>query len=245
MRRIIGLVAISLLIGASGCASTQEAKSVEKSGFLGDYSRLKEGQRGSFMSQGAEGQALLVYQNPAADWRKYKKVWLDPVTVWMNQKDSQLKDVAVEDRQRLAALLWSKLNEQLKQDYVMTSTPGPDVMRIQVAITEAGSSNALYGYAHEHLFAGEIAVDSEEHGHRRGSIRGQCERRNEDNRYCHWNCSRGSSRSPGRYEEYRWVLVLVERRRRIVPFLGRKDPLSLMPISRGHGLRGAEGLKVR
>ena len=146
MRRIIGLVAISLLIGASGCASTQEAKSVEKSGFLGDYSRLKEGQRGSFMSQGAEGQALLVYQNPAADWRKYKKVWLDPVTVWMNQKDSQLNDVAVEDRQRLAALLWSKLNEQLKQDYVMTSTPGPDVMRIQVAITEAASSNPFMDF---------------------------------------------------------------------------------------------------
>src|SRR5215510_14282203 len=106
MRRREGLVAIALLIATAGCAATQEAKSGEKSGFLGDYSRLKEGQRGSFFSQGAEGQALLVYQNPAADWRKYKKVWLDPVTVWMNQKDSQLQDVAVGDRQRLAALLW-------------------------------------------------------------------------------------------------------------------------------------------
>jgi uncharacterized protein DUF3313 len=143
MRHIIGLVAISLLIVASGCASTQEAKSVEKSGFLGDYSKLKEGQRGSFFSQGAEGQALLVYQNPAAEWRKYRKVWLDPVTVWANQKDSQLQDVAVEDRQRLAKLLWTKLDEQLKQDYVMTNTPGPDVMRIQVAITEAASSNVF------------------------------------------------------------------------------------------------------
>jgi len=141
MRRITSVLLIGMLIGIGGCASTQEAKSVEKSGFLGDYSRLKEGQRGSFFSQGAEGQALLVYENPAADWRKYKKIQLDPVTVWMNQKDSQLKDVAVEDRQRLAALLGSKLNEQLRKDYEMTSTPGPDVMRIQVAITEAASSN--------------------------------------------------------------------------------------------------------
>ena len=141
MRRIVGLVAISLLIGVGGCASTQEAKSVEKSGFLGDYSRLKEGQRGSFFSQGAEGQALLIYKNPAADWRKYKKIWLDPVTVWMSQKDSQLKDVSVEDRQRLAAFLWSKMDESLKQDYQMTNQPGTDVLRIQAAITEANSSN--------------------------------------------------------------------------------------------------------
>ena len=143
MRRIVGLVAISLLIGVGGCASTQEAKSVEKSGFLGDYSRLKEGQRGSFFSQGAEGQALLIYKNPAADWRKYKKIQLDPVTVWMSQKDSQLKDVSPEDRQRLAVLLWSKMDESLKQDYQMTNQPGPDVLRIQAAITEANSSNVV------------------------------------------------------------------------------------------------------
>ena len=113
------------------------------SGFLGDYSRLKEGKRGSFFSQGAEGEALLIYKNPAADWRKYKKIQLDPVTVWMSQKDSQLKDVSPEDRQRLAALFWSKLEEQLKKDYEMTNTTGPDVLRIQVAITEAESSNAV------------------------------------------------------------------------------------------------------
>ena len=142
MRRIVGLVAISLLLGASGCASTQEAKSVQKSGFLGDYSLLKEGERSTF-AQGTENQALLIYKNPAADWRKYKKVQLDPVTVWMSQKDSQLKDVSVEDRQRLAVTLWVKLDAQLIKDYEMTTQPGPDVLRIQVAITEAGASDAV------------------------------------------------------------------------------------------------------
>lgn len=142
MRRIVGVMMISLLIGASGCASTQPAKSVEKSGFLGDYSLLKEGKR-SMVKEGAEDQALLVYKNPAADWRKYNKILLEPVTIWMSQKDSQLKDVSVEDRQRLAALLWSKLNESLSKDYEMTTGPGPDVLRIQVAITEAGESHAV------------------------------------------------------------------------------------------------------
>jgi hypothetical protein len=142
MRVIISLLTVSILVVASGCAATQQAKSVEKSGFLGDYSLLKEGQR-SMLSESAEDQALLVYKNPAADWRKYKKIQLDPVTIWMSQKDSQLKDVSVEDRQRLAALMWSKLDEQLRKDYQMTSQPGPDVMRIQAAITEAGESSAV------------------------------------------------------------------------------------------------------
>jgi len=141
MRRMIGAI-LALMLVVTGCASTQEAKSVEKSGFLGDYSLLKEGQR-STISEGAEDEALLVYKNPAADWRKYRKVILDPVTVWTSGKDSQLKDVSVEDRQRLAALLWSKIDEQLRKDYQMTNQAGPDVMRIQAAITEAGDSNAF------------------------------------------------------------------------------------------------------
>ena len=141
MRQMMGAILLLALV-VTGCAATQEAKSVEKSGFLGDYSLLKEGER-STISEGAEDQALLRYKNPAADWRKYRKVWLDPVTVWMSQKDSQLKDVSVEDRQRMAALFWSKLDEQLRKDYVMTYQAGPDVMRIQAAITEADPSNAV------------------------------------------------------------------------------------------------------
>lgn len=141
MRQIIGTTLLLMLV-MTGCAATQEAKSVEKSGFLGDYSLLKEGQR-STISESAEDQALLVYKNPAADWRKYRKVQLDPVTVWTSRKDSELKDVSVEDRQRLAALLWSKIDEALRKDYEMTSQAGPDVVHVQVAITEAGSSNAI------------------------------------------------------------------------------------------------------
>ncbi|MGH7180384.1 MAG: DUF3313 domain-containing protein [Nitrospiraceae bacterium] len=141
MRRIVGLVSICLLLGVGGCAATQGAKSVEKSGFLGDYSLLKEGAR-SMIKESSEDQALWIYKNPDADWGKYKKIQLDPVTLWMSQKDSQLKDVSVEDRQRLAALLWSKLDEQLRKDYEMTGQPGPDVIRVQAAITEAGDSNA-------------------------------------------------------------------------------------------------------
>jgi len=124
----------------SGCASTQGAKSVEKSGFLGDYSMLREGER-STMSESSADQALWIYKNPAAEWSKYKKIQLDPVTLWTSQKDSQLKDVSAADRQRLAGLLWAKLDEALRKDYEIVNEPGPDVLRVQVAITEASESS--------------------------------------------------------------------------------------------------------
>lgn len=141
MRQMMGAI-LAIMLVVTGCAATQEARSVEKSGFLGDYSLLKEGERSAVSGGSAENTALWVYKNPAADWRKYKKIQLDPVTLWMSQKDSQLNDVSVEDRQRLAALLWKQLDEQLRKDYEMTSQGGPDVLRIQAAITEAGDSNA-------------------------------------------------------------------------------------------------------
>jgi hypothetical protein len=126
-------LALILLVGLSGCAGTQQARSVKESGFLGDYSILKEGK---------SDETLLIYKNPQADWKRYRKVILDPVTLWIG-KDSQLKDVSAEDRQRMADLFWLKLHEALKTDYELVTSPGPDVMHIQAAITEAEASNPV------------------------------------------------------------------------------------------------------
>jgi len=139
-RFMAGVLAPLALLWLGGCAATQEAKSVEKSGFLGDYSMLREGER-STMSESSADQALWIYKNPAAEWSKYKKIQLDPVTLWTSQKDSQLKDVSAADRQRLAGLLWAKLDEALRKDYEIVNEPGPDVLRVQVAITEASESS--------------------------------------------------------------------------------------------------------
>jgi hypothetical protein len=136
----MGSAFIFSTLWVAGCADTQHAKSVEKSGFLGDYSMLRKGETSTM---GEDPEALLVYRNPKANWKQYTKIILDPVTLWVGTKDSQLKDVPVEDRQRLGNLLWSKLDENLRKDYEMTTQPGPGVMRIQAALTEAGKSNAV------------------------------------------------------------------------------------------------------
>ncbi len=133
MLRCKGLLLIVILFYLGGCAATQQTRTAVKSGFLEDYSML---------AKGKEGEAQLVYKNPKADFAAYDKVMVDPVTMWIG-KDSELGDVAHEDRQRLANDLWAKINEALKQDYEIVHVPGPGVMRIQVAITEAERSTLV------------------------------------------------------------------------------------------------------
>ena len=60
-------------LGWTGCAPTTQARSVTTSGFLGDYSNLREGKA---------GEALLVYVKQDAAWRTYDKMLIEPVTVW-------------------------------------------------------------------------------------------------------------------------------------------------------------------
>ena len=138
-RQVTASAVMLSMLWVAGCADTQHAKSVEKSGFLGDYSMLRKGET---KTVGEDPEALLVYRNPKTNWKQYTKIMLDPVTLWVSGKDSQLKEVSVEDRQRLGNLLWSKLDENLRKDYEMTTQSGPEVMRIQAALTEAGESNA-------------------------------------------------------------------------------------------------------
>ncbi len=143
MRRLLGIVAVAVLIGSSGCAETQQAKSVEKSGFMDQktYSMLKEGKR-STVGESPEDQALLVYINHDLDWRKYTKIHLDPITVFVG-KDSALGKVKPEDRKMLANVMFDDVHAALGKDYEMTRGYEPGTMLMQIAITEADESNVV------------------------------------------------------------------------------------------------------
>ena len=81
-----GIVFMAVVALISGCAATQQTSTAEPAGFLGDYSMLQKGE---------EGQAQLRYINQSATWANYKKVVVDPVTVWLG-KDGQLKEIEPE-----------------------------------------------------------------------------------------------------------------------------------------------------
>ena len=119
-----------LIIG--GCASTYQARSVKESGFLNDYSRLKEG---------TWSQALLVYIKPDVNevCKNYTKVLIDPVSIWV-KPESNLEKVSEEDRQMLTDYLYDSLKEALSKDYEIVDRAGLDVLRVRAALTEADGS---------------------------------------------------------------------------------------------------------
>lgn len=121
---------IGLIIMAGGCAKTHQVKSVETSGFLGDYSQLEEGEK---------GQALLSYVNQSIDFSAYDKVLIDSVTIWSGES-SDLDDIPKEELDNLAHYLYSAVRKQLESDYRIVDQPGEGTMRVRLALTEAGSS---------------------------------------------------------------------------------------------------------
>src|SRR5690349_13492103 len=106
--RIMLIVLVALL---AGCAATKQARSMEKSGFLGDLYPL--------MHEGAQGEALLIYKNPrVAEIPRgtYKKMLLEPVTIWgpaaADHNESRQKDL-----HRVADLLYGLAYDSLSKDY--------------------------------------------------------------------------------------------------------------------------------
>jgi len=117
-----------MVAGIAGCAQTEQAKTVETTGFLGDYSILQPGK---------EGEALLVYKNLQADFSIYQAVYVDPVIVLISKKST----VPQEELNRLASDLRAKVIWKLKQDFLVVPKIIPDALRIELALTEAEPSD--------------------------------------------------------------------------------------------------------
>jgi hypothetical protein len=119
------LMGIGLL--AVGCASHQ-GRRVETSGFLGDYSQLREG---------TGDEALLTYTNPQTDFRQYDKIILDPIKVYPGVGDSALRTISEEDLQKLVDYFDATLRANLGKSLTFVTEPGPGTMRLRIALTES------------------------------------------------------------------------------------------------------------
>lgn len=131
-RRFQGM-AVSSLLSLAGCAASQQARTVDTSGFLGDYSQLRSG---------VGSEALLTYLDPSADFSRYHKLILDPVSIWANS-EGDLRAMPTADQQALADLAYTRLRALLAQDYEIVDKPGPGTLRLRTAITEAQGSNVV------------------------------------------------------------------------------------------------------
>ncbi len=115
----------------AACTTTQQAAVVQsdiKCGFLGPACAQ--------LTPGQEGQIALRYVNPAAKWSQYTKIMIQPVTFW---GDANSK-VSPEDQQRLVNFLYTALDQELAKQFQVVDQDGPDVMKLQVAVTDLAAA---------------------------------------------------------------------------------------------------------
>lgn len=134
MTRLGGVIFLSVLLLLCGCSSSQSkrARQVKQSGFLGDYSKLQPA---------GEGEALLVYNNPGANWAAYDKIFLAPVSYY-GGADSYPAGVTRADLQELVNRFYYIIYKNLAEDYQMVRQPSPGTLKLRVALTSVGESSA-------------------------------------------------------------------------------------------------------
>ncbi len=123
MKKKILLIAVALVLAAgAGCAK----EPIKYSGFLGNYPKFHKG---------PEGGAALVYVKKGADFSKYNKLMFDQVVFYLDP-ESKYKDIQPEQMKQLADEFARTTEKVMKGDYPIVSEPGPDVLRVRVAITD-------------------------------------------------------------------------------------------------------------
>ena len=127
--RSTALVAIASLLCA--CATAPPTEAPEGVGFLGNYDDFEPvPERPGAMRWVKEGSTLA----------RYERVLLDPIIVWYT---AQAEGVDVTELQQLADSFKLEFHRALGDAYPLTLEPGPDVMRLRIAITDVSKSTGM------------------------------------------------------------------------------------------------------
>lgn len=128
--QLLAVLAMSVVL-ISGCATTQSTKSGTKDdtqyvGFLSDYSKLKPE---------ADGSDAKIYLKPGHNFKQYNKVYLDRIRVWLKE-DSKYKGIDPVEMQTLTDYFQQAIIQELGSAYPLVQKPGPDVLRVRIAVTQ-------------------------------------------------------------------------------------------------------------
>ena len=126
MNRSIRLAMVAVLSFALALSATACASFSKQSGFLDGY--YKD------LQPGPEGGVKERWLKPGVDFSKYDKVMLDGVVFYF-APDSDDKGIDPEVMKELSDAFDKELVDALKDKYPIVSDPGPDVLRIKIALT--------------------------------------------------------------------------------------------------------------
>jgi len=132
---VIGVFACLLLVLTSGCASTNTPK---YSGFLDDYSGLKESSR---------IKGVMVEHNPYKNMGDYSKFMIDPVVIFFrpNKHQFEINPRKIGLNSKRLAMLTDHLESEVKRaleerNLMVVQRPGEGVLRIRFALTNVDAN---------------------------------------------------------------------------------------------------------
>jgi len=124
---------LAVMCMTSACVTSQ-ARKTQTAGFLGDYSQLKEGDK---------DEAQLVYLNPDADLASYTSILMEPIRIYASKENSMMMNVSSEQQRTILNYADAAIREKLSEDYTFVEQPGPGVIRLRIALTEAEDSRVI------------------------------------------------------------------------------------------------------
>ena len=97
-------------------------------GFLGDYSKLVPD---------AKNGDLLVYEKDPDVLKKYNKFIFDPITIYL-LPEARDRGIDPDDLERLSKYFHDAVTDELQKSgrYQIVTTPGPDVLELNVTIPQ-------------------------------------------------------------------------------------------------------------
>lgn len=113
----------------AGCASTITPPD-EYSGFLKDYSRLKE-------DKSASGVAVMRWIDPSVKASKYTSVYIEPSQLY--PKPQPTAQIPLRTLQGITQYYDQALKRELGKSLPIANSPGPGVLIVRPAITAVGS----------------------------------------------------------------------------------------------------------
>jgi hypothetical protein len=128
MRRPGFVNVLLLLAGAlllAGCAASG-MKTVEKTGFLSDYSQLQPG---------GDDRAALVYVKSGIDLKPYSKLMFERIVVLLSDS-AEYRAIDPATLKELTDYYQNAIFNAVKNGYEIVDQPGPGVLRVRVAVTQ-------------------------------------------------------------------------------------------------------------
>jgi hypothetical protein len=128
---IVSAICFMPIFGGCESSSSSSSGGLHPSGFLSDYSKLKQMSDTSYR-----------YVNPNVKLSSYRSFIVDPVKpLFKYGKDTDVK--TWDDVAQLRAYMQSIIEKTIWNEYTIVDKPGPDVARARAAITEVKRATAF------------------------------------------------------------------------------------------------------